>query len=88
MSVLQLAGGKFDLKQNFIIKDPNWILLILKLLPDLPDNLQVTLPYPFRLSVTVTPSPPLPPARTMEYSERRFAAQSPEHSQVPTAEVD
>ena len=34
------------------------------------------------------PSPPLPPARTMEYSERRFAAQSPEHSQVPTAEVD
>ena len=38
---IQLVGGSFDLKQNFLIREPNVILLILELLPHLSDNIQV-----------------------------------------------
>lgn len=38
----QLVGGPFDLKENFLVKEPNVVLLILELLPDLPEELQVS----------------------------------------------
>ena len=39
---MQLVEGPFDLKENFLIKEPNVILLLLELLPSLSEPLQVS----------------------------------------------
>ena len=37
----QLVGGPFDLKENFQIREPGVVPLLLELLPHLPQELQV-----------------------------------------------
>lgn len=36
-----VGGGTFDLKQNFLIREPAAVLLILELLPSLSEDIQV-----------------------------------------------
>ena len=38
---LQLVQGPFDLKENYLIKEPSVVLLLLELLPNLSEPLQV-----------------------------------------------
>lgn len=38
---VQLVDGPFDLKEKFLIKEPNVVLLLLELLPNLSEPLQV-----------------------------------------------
>ena len=38
---LQLVAGEFDLRENFLIREPSVVLLLLELLPKLSDQLQV-----------------------------------------------
>ena len=42
-SLTQLVGGPFDLKEKFLIQEPNVILLLLELLPNLSEDLQVNI---------------------------------------------
>ncbi len=39
---MQLVGGELDLKENFLIREPGVFLLLLELLPKLPEQLQVS----------------------------------------------
>ncbi len=41
LASLQLVAGEFDLRENFLIREPSVVLLLLELLPKLSDQLQV-----------------------------------------------